>query len=193
MKSISTTGEYRIANVDQIRLLQSTVRQDILDSLMASGSATIADLAAALGLPADALYYHIRKLVAAGLVQPEGTDDQARGATRYVLPAERMRLEYDLEPEGRAAVADVISAALRSAARDFSAALEGGEAETRGANRNLLGGRVRGWLAPEDVREVNGLLERIWEIFRESRRGANRSLMSFSCALSPMEARPPRR
>lgn len=193
MPTISTQQVYRIADAAQIRLLQSPVRQDILDSLSASGPCTIAELAALLGLPADALYYHIRKLKEAGLVHAEGRDREARGAETYALPAERMRLEYDLEPEGRAAIADVIAAALRSASRDFTAALESADAVTRGPERNLRGGRARGWLSPADVVELNELLERLWAIFHRSGPTPDRQLMSFSCALSPIEARPPRR
>lgn len=193
MTKLSTQQDCRIGDVQQLRLLRSPVRQDILDSLSASGPATIAELATALGLPADALYYHMRKLVKAELVRVDGEAEEARGAATYALPAGRMLLDYDAEPEGRAAIAEVISAALRSGARDFAAALESPVAVTRGPGRTLRGGRARGWLSPEDIEEVNTLLERLWEIFRGSGPGEDRQLLSFSCALSPIEARPPRR
>jgi DNA-binding transcriptional ArsR family regulator len=193
MTRLSTPRACRISDAEQIRLLRSPVRQDILDSLSASGPATIAELATALGLPADALYYHMRKLLKAGLVRLDGEDEEARGAATYALPAGRMLLDYDAEPEGRAAIADVVSAALRSASRDFEAALESSETVTRGPGRTLRGGRARGWLSPEDIEEVNQLLERVWAAFRGSGPGDDRQLMSFSCVLAPIEARSARR
>ena len=57
-----------IAEPRQIRALASPVRQDILDAVVAIGPCTVAELAAALGKPPDAMYYHIRRLLAVRLL-----------------------------------------------------------------------------------------------------------------------------
>ncbi len=58
-----------VSNRALVRLLSSPVRQEIVDTLATlGGEAGVASLADQLGLPADGLYYHLRALVAGGLV-----------------------------------------------------------------------------------------------------------------------------
>jgi predicted transcriptional regulator len=64
-RSIPSQGS-PIAGARQIRALASPIRQDILDALTAIGPCSVSELAAAIGRPADGLYYHIRHLLKAG-------------------------------------------------------------------------------------------------------------------------------
>ena len=57
-----------IADVGQIRALASSIRQDIVDTVAATGPCSVADVARTLGRPADGLYYHVKHLLGAGLL-----------------------------------------------------------------------------------------------------------------------------
>ncbi|HYV40165.1 MAG TPA: helix-turn-helix domain-containing protein, partial [Thermoanaerobaculia bacterium] len=59
---------YSITRPDQLAALASPVRQEIVDVLAGMPRAPIAAIAAALGRPANGLYYHVRELVRVGLV-----------------------------------------------------------------------------------------------------------------------------
>ena len=70
---------YRISRPEQIAALASPARVEILDILASLGVSSVAAIAAALGRPADALYYHLRFLVRVGLVRQVG---KGRGRRR---------------------------------------------------------------------------------------------------------------
>ena len=59
----------------QVGALVSSVRQEIVDVLCQMGTVAVAELAAALGRPADAIYYHLRVLKRVGLVVHAGQND----------------------------------------------------------------------------------------------------------------------
>ena len=59
---------------------------------------TVAELAAEVGMPADRLYYHVKRLVACGLVHEVETRARVRHRGRvYGRTAERIRFSGDLE------------------------------------------------------------------------------------------------
>ena len=56
-----------VERVEQIALLASPARQEIVDTIEAlGGEAAVAELAAQLGRSSDGLYYHLRHLVRGG-------------------------------------------------------------------------------------------------------------------------------
>jgi len=71
----------KIAAAEQLRALQSPLRQERLDLLVSpGGDAEVARLAALLGRPADGLYYHLDLMVKARLLRRL---DQQSGDRRY--------------------------------------------------------------------------------------------------------------
>ena len=88
---------YLIKRPEQIELLASPLRQEIVDAVRAMGTCSARELAVELGTSPDSLYYHLRKLVAVGLLVSEGK----RSATRrheevFRTPGDSMRAVYDL-------------------------------------------------------------------------------------------------
>ncbi|MGH9702882.1 MAG: winged helix-turn-helix domain-containing protein, partial [Candidatus Acidiferrales bacterium] len=61
-----------IRSETQLAALAAAARQEIVDVLEQMGTVSVAELAAALGRPADALYFHLRALTRAGLVRKTG-------------------------------------------------------------------------------------------------------------------------
>src|SRR5437870_2803925 len=137
-----------VSRLDQMSALASPVRQELLDVLARLGEASLAELATALGRPADGLYYHVRALERVGLVRDAGSRVVAGRRERLVRAlAPEYALRYGSRPPARAsAVNTIVSSMLRLGIRDFRRGF--------GAKENRVGGRVRdvwalrttGWL-----------------------------------------------
>ncbi|WP_452657150.1 winged helix-turn-helix domain-containing protein [Sphingomonas aurantiaca] len=184
-----------VCNPAQVRLLSSPVRQEVVDTLAAlGGEAGVADLAEQLGRPADGLYYHLRALVAGGLVEElpgGGVERRFRLAGEGSAP---LRLLYNLGADGNAAqLRAFVGGLLQIAGRDFDNALEDGDAVVAGTGRELWASRNKGWLSPADVAEVNALLARLGEITSQPKGAGRDRLASFAFVLAPLNVRPKRR
>ena len=177
--------------------LVSTVRQEIVDTIESlGGDAAIADIAAQLGRPADGIYYHVRRLVDSGVLR-EGDDPGDGRGRRYRTAAQRgkrVQLKYGRGSRANnATVAKVVGGLLRTAARDFNGALRGGEAIGEGSLRDLWASRLKGWVADDDLREINRLLSRLSELLQQPRDPRRDRLVSLAWILAPIDDRPLRR
>ena len=177
--------------------LVSTVRQEIVDTIESlGGDVAIADIAAQLGRPADGIYYHVRRLVDSGVLR-EGDDPGDGRGRRYRTAAQRgkrVQLKYGRGSRANnATVAKVVGGLLRTAARDFNGALRGGEAIGEGSLRDLWASRLKGWVADDDLREINRLLSRLSELLQQPRDPRRDRLVSLAWILAPIDDRPLRR
>lgn len=184
-----------IRNPAQVRLLSSGVRQEMVDTLAAlGGEADVASLAEQLGRPADGLYYHLRALVAGGLVEELPSDS---GERRFRLAGNGdgpLRLSYELGPNGNGVeLRAFIHGLLQITGRDFEAALERSDAVVAGSGRTLWASRNKGWLSTADLAEVNALLARLGELTSQSKAEGREQLVSLAFVLAPNEARSKRR
>lgn len=182
-----------VRNARQIKLLDSPVRQAIVDTLEAlGGEADIAAVAKELGRPADGLYYHFDQLARGGLLQAVEGD----GPRRYRVGARagtRLRLDYQGGPAARAALERVVGRLLQSSRREFTAALGDPATVTEGPRRELWAGRTTGWLDAAGLARVNALIAEIQhELHRPRLPGADR-LFSVAFVLAPIAASAPRR
>lgn len=165
--------------------------------VQASGAVSIADLAGLLGRPADGLYYHVRALLKVGLLLEHGDRPVRNGRGRtevlYAVPG-RLQLKY--EPKNPANVAGIKRAAramLRITGRTFEQAFDSGLAIGSGPNRNIVSGRMKGWLTPDQVAQVNALIERIGGVLAAGRRTSASRPYAVTYVLTPLATRPARR
>ncbi|WNG51922.1 helix-turn-helix transcriptional regulator [Archangium minus] len=185
-----------IHDTAQIRLLSSPVRQELVDTLAAlGGEASVADLAEQLGRPADGLYYHLRVLCRGGLVREvesaEGEERRYRLAGTGDAP---LRLAYRAGKAGNlAALAKFARGLLRIATRDFEEALRLEDVAVNGPRRELWTARNKGWVSPQDLEEVNRLIERLCELTSQPRAPGRERLMSLAFVLAPIRPRAKRR
>lgn len=193
---IEDSGDPRaVRDPAKVRLLSSPVRQEMVDTLAAlGGEAGVAGLAEQLGRPADGLYYHLRALMAGGLVEElpsQGGERRFRLAGAGSTP---LRLVYDLGPHGNAAELRAFThGLLQIASRDFERALESGDAVVAGTARELWASRNKGWLSPGDMREVNALLDRLGELTSQPRAAGRDRLTSLAFVLTPIDPKAKRR
>src|SRR5213075_1958557 len=92
-----------ISRIDQMRVLSSPARQELLDVLARMGSVSLTELGAVLGRPADGLYYHVRLLQRRGLVRSAGSRVvRGRREQLFRTVASQFGLRYAAAPSPRA-------------------------------------------------------------------------------------------
>jgi DNA-binding transcriptional ArsR family regulator len=181
-----------VTDPKQLAALASPARQEIVDVLARMGDASVAEVAAALGRPADGLYYHLKALLRVGLVVEAGSRRrQARGEALYRTVAEEVMLRYDIGHEGR--IVAIVGSMLRLGGRDFRRALTSGRAAVSGPGRELWALRLTGWLPAGNVRALNREIKRLRDVVTKgsdatgSRRG--RRLYAVTVLLTPLDHR----
>ena len=180
---------HRIEHPRQLSAIVSPLRQELLDVLARVEAASLAELGAMLGRPADGLYYHVRVLERAGLVVPAGTRaNGGRPEAIYRAVASQFALRYAPAPASHArSVNGVVGAMLRLGARDFRRALHAASTKLDGPDRDLWALRTTGWLRPEDVRRVNRLIRQLAE--STARRRPPGRLYALTMLLAPLDHR----
>lgn len=172
----------------RIAALRSIVRQRIIDRLEAIGPASIRELAEALDLKPDRLYYHVRALEAHAHVAQIGERGEGRSREAlYDLPHRRWHIAYDLrDRRNTAAVRDLTRAMLRQAQRDFEGGCERRDAATAGPERELWSLRLEAALTRTELRELNEHLQAIVALLRKPRRTRTGTLVALTWILAPL-------
>ena len=136
---MKTTSPHLIRSDKQLAVLAAAPRQEIVDVLVKMGDVSVAELAAALSRPADALYFHLRALTRAGLVENVGYRSLAgRKEAIYRTVAPEFRLHYQPENSAnRQAISAIVGSMLRLAMRDFSRSFQAGNVVVSGTKREL--------------------------------------------------------
>jgi DNA-binding transcriptional ArsR family regulator len=182
-----------IGRAGQIETLSSPIRQDIVDTVDALGSCSVTELAKVLGRPADGLYYHVKALQRAHLLEVSVAIRGGRRETRLSLEGRQFIRYKPAQATNRAAVLRVVSAMLRNARRHFARGLRAEGAVVGGARRNLWAARTRGGLSRNGLREVNRLLHALLRAFeRPKATGSRRDLYEVTFVLAPAHMRRPR-
>jgi DNA-binding transcriptional ArsR family regulator len=151
---------YVISSKKQLSALTSALRQEILDVLTQMRTTSVAELAATLGRPPDALYYHLRILMRAGLVEDVGrrsTGRREEGLFRAI--ARDLRIDYGVARRGQGKTLTAVAGSmLRLGMRDFRRAVGNEAVVVSGKDRELWAARRTGWLTKPELR---GVLEAI--------------------------------
>jgi len=157
MRSVSKAPPYVIRSARQLAALTAAARQEIVDMLEQMGTVSVAELAASLGRPADALYFHLRALIRAGLVRLAGHRTRS-GRKEALYRTVQAELQLGYEPKdaaNRRAIAGIAASMLRLASRDFRRSFEAGQVVVSGAQRELWAWRKVGRLSRAKLAQVN--------------------------------------
>lgn len=183
-----------IDDAKQIDALATSIRFEIVSALEAmDDAATVAELADALGRPADGLYYHLRALVRAGVLH-ERTDAGVRRYRSTVPAGQRSRLGYKPGATKNAkAVERTATSMSRLSQRDFANAIARSDSVVAGPLRELWAARVRAWVGDEELTELNRLLNEIVQLLHRPRSKDADKLIALHWIVAPIDAKPARR
>lgn len=180
---------YLIRSEKQLAALTAATRQELVDVLERLGTVSVRELAAALGRPADALYFHLRALTRAGLVRRAGYRSQPRGKEAlYRTVAPELQLQYEPhKAPNRKAVSAIVSSMLRLAIRDFRDAFQRDNVVVCGSHRELWGLRKAGRLSPAGLAQVNRRIKGLAKAISAPRRRGR--LYAVTVVLTPLDHR----
>jgi DNA-binding transcriptional ArsR family regulator len=186
---MARSDRFVITRGPQLRALASSTRQEVLDVLARLGTASVAQIAGALGRPADGIYYHLRVLRRVGLVtSPDGRSRAGRMEALFRTRAPEMVLGYGASPERNArAVTRIVASMLRLGVRDFRSSFASGHVRVKGPRRELWALRTTGWLSPAAVADLNRRIKGITRAAARTRRG--RRLYGITILLTPLDHR----
>jgi DNA-binding transcriptional ArsR family regulator len=182
-------GKHLIRSEKQLATLVAAARQEIVDVLAELGAVSVAELATALGRPADALYFHLRALTRAGLVRKAGYRSRPRGKeVLYRAAAPDLQLHYEpRKASNRKAVSAIVASMLRLANRDFRGAFRRTTVTVSGPYRELWGLRKAGRLSRSRLAEVNRSISRLVNTVSGS--GRRGRLYAITVVLTPLDHR----
>lgn len=189
-KSSQAPGTFDITDRRQIEALSSPLRQEIVDALGQHGAMTIHALGELLERAPDGLYYHVRQLVALGLLREAGSvPSGGREAMRYDLAGRPMRIVHRAGDAPQLdAVKRSITALLRVGGRDAHKALDAGIVRVDPSAPEFFGMRARTWLDEAELARVRELLQELARVIGEAknkRRGRSYSLTFLLTPLVP--------
>jgi DNA-binding transcriptional ArsR family regulator len=146
----------------QRRALASPLRLEIIGYFEHGRELSVMEVAERLGRPAASLYFHVHKLVRAGLLvegKIRGRGPSAEVVYRAV--ADRIALPVnDDAPGGRRAIVTMVRALLRQVGREFEAACRSPYLLATIPPQGI-GRRHRAWLTATDAAEARRRLEAI--------------------------------
>jgi DNA-binding transcriptional ArsR family regulator len=183
------TQTYGIRSKKQLAALRAGTRQEVVDVLAQLGTVSVRELSAALGRPADALYFHLRTLMRAGLVRKTGYRPQPTGKEAlYRTVSPELELQYEPhKASNRKAVSAIVSSMLRLAIRDFRGAFQRKTVVVCGPSRQLWGLRKAGRLTRADLVEANRRIEQLAKTISAPRKRGR--LYAITLVLTPLDHR----
>jgi len=172
------------------RAILSPVRREIVEAMQELGPCPIADVAAASGRPADALYRHVSILVKAGFLVDAGTRKGKRNPERLYDAAANDFLAPNVRRAGaadeRQMIAATAEALAKATARSMRASATAGRLACDAASRNFAVTHYLTWLTTSRFEEVRSLLLRINEIVEAGRREQVGELYESLAILTPV-------
>jgi DNA-binding transcriptional ArsR family regulator len=182
------------ATPEQREALASPLRLEIFGYFASVDRLSVRELADRMGRSASSLYYHLHRMVDAGLLREAG--ERSRGPRTETL-YERVgpgakRLTSDGSPEARDAILRTMAAGFRMAERDLEAALEAGFAE--GGSDLPTATRLHFRASRPQLEELRGHLRSALEVIARTAEEAPRasepgSHYSLTLALLPLHGR----
>jgi DNA-binding transcriptional ArsR family regulator len=158
-------------SAEQLACLASPARNEVFSQLRTAGKASIGDLAKAIGKKPEAVHYHVRALVAAGLA----TEAFRRPGTKkpesvYEPLGKELRLPKASQgPEVAALMRKAVAAGFRQTARGYLAASKAAENDSD-CKRLMHVIRLNARLSPRDAKEFLRRIEAVVRFADEHRK-----------------------
>ncbi len=170
---------------------ESTVRLEIMETLLDLVPCSISELARELGRSPQSLYYHIEILTKVGLINQVCTRRAGkRDEAVYDLPAKWIRFVNNNDPDRRDTLFKLAHTILRITEKNYQQAYHRGFVEAIDEKvENIYLRRQRGRLTDEALRKVYEHINAIGELFEEGRITNEGQQYGLSVVLTPLESR----
>lgn len=180
-----------VLNAEQLACLSAPVKREIFEAMLRIGPASINELAAYLERSPKALYYHVRRFCAVGLMRLHETRPAGkRTEAVYALTADQFSLDETGNAAYRKTAARSVSALLRQVDREFRAASEA-EKGTMNVSEVI---RMVTRLRPETIAQLLEMLRATATFVRENeeeREGVRVALTLLVNTVTPPHERTP--
>jgi predicted transcriptional regulator len=154
---------YWITRKDQLQILASAVRLDILDRLAAMGPMSVKELAASTGKKTTPIYHHLEQMEKVGLIRrTRASGERGRPAAVYEAPGELTRLaRAPLTAANRKPMAKIGRIAASQAAKDYALGFKSKHWQIEGPARNHWFFRCITQPSPKRLAKINELLDEL--------------------------------
>jgi DNA-binding transcriptional ArsR family regulator len=172
-------------NAEQLACLASPARNEVFMQLRTLGKGSAGDIAKAIGKKPEAIHYHVKALVVAGLAKVAyHRPSPKKPESVYEPVGKSLELpKADAGPEIAALARKAVRAGLAATARGYLKAAELAESDAEVRSRmHLLKVNVR--LSPEDAKEFLRLIEEANK-FASARRAEDGIRLVWSSAVYP--------
>ncbi len=188
----------KASDADKRAALASPLRLEILGLFTNPNPLAIADMAQLMGRTAGSLYHHVGILEKAGLLRRTGTRPKGKRHEALFLPTStRIALAAPTGDTPASALAvKTMAAAFRMAERDLEAALQTGNRQTQGPQRNLFATRIHLRTSPKLLARINKHLQAIEDLLTAEagkipKASTDEQHLSLTIALLPLKGRNP--
>lgn len=184
--SKSTT--HVVAGKLQREALGSPLRIEIIGFFEYGGMLSVRDIAERLGRPVASMYFHVHKLVRAGLLV-EGPKRGTGPAAEVLYRAVADRIALQVNPRSPASVDAVVRsvrALLRQAGREFESACRSSSHWAAESGQDAAGRRQRAWLTAEDAAEARRRLDGVERFLASRSRKSGGSEHTWTSLLIPV-------
>jgi DNA-binding transcriptional ArsR family regulator len=154
---------YWVTRKDQLRVLASAARLDIVDRLGAHGPMSVRDLASSIGKNATSVYGHLSRMEKVGLVRrTSASATRGRPAVLYAAPGGLVRLARAAEsPANRQVMAKIGHIAASHAGKDYALGFRAPDWKLAGAARNHWFFRCVMRPSPDRLAKINALFDEL--------------------------------
>ncbi len=176
-----------IYNAEKMWVLSSPIRVDVLNAVCALQECSVADIAAFTGRTRTSLYPHIEQLLETGLiVESEKRLAGKRYEQLYRPIARTVATKHNIKDPDNVAYHQAYGNAVgRLMARLHERATASPDAVVRGPARDTVAGIFSAWVDDASLEEINTLVQRLWEICRDSHPGEGKRLVNLGVMMAP--------
>jgi len=181
-------GSYWISRKDQLKVLQSAIRMDIVDRLVAVGPMSVKDLAAWTGKKVTPVYHHLRKMEKVGLIRStREAGTRGRPGAVYEAASKRMRLaRAPLTVSNRKPMAKIGRIMAGQAAKDYVFGFGAPNWKIEGPYRNHWVFRCVVRPSPKRLAKMNALFNQLSELIWLPDPSPGKLSLSVAWFLSPL-------
>ncbi len=179
-----------LETADQLRIISSPVAMEIIQVLRQHGPLPVSELGPKIGRRSNSLHYHIRKLLKAGMaVKTDTRLSGARTEAIYDVAADSFKgMELRKNEELLDLSIDGVRSIARLAARNFAKAARRPDDEFgKGKYRDIFAKRFSARLTNSQIAEVNGLVDRIEEIFAGNVGSGKGTMQEVTLVMAPLD------